>query len=365
MIKFGLFHAADLHTGAFRYIPDHLKRTATMFAEMLRVVVGVDAETRILGIVGDAYDRKTITEEERNLFIAFVVDLLEAGVHVILINGNHDFYTESLTLLEPIRQMARLAPNLHVHLKEPGVTLIGGIGFGCVPCTQDLTTEQLTSYARMLHAQAHKPKLFYMLVHEAVYGAVNHKRTWKANSDKYLRVPDLDFVTGWWLGDIHERQQIHDRAWYSGAPYQVKADESERCGILQWAGDKTRFHQLNVPGFRYTADITEARALADAGHYVRFTGTADEAELKTLPATVMCTGDIAAIELDVDLSVPDVDTSGLGTVDLITPLPEFLAREGRNERQQQRGVELVMEIRQMLTTKADTRATDGDDDDDE
>lgn len=362
MIQYGLFHTADLHTGAFRYIPDHIERTKTMFDEVLRTVTSVEARTRVLGIVGDAYDRKTITEEERNLFLAFVVDLLLADVHVILINGNHDFYTEALTLLEPVKQMSRLTTNLHVHLKDPGVTVIGDIGFGCVPCSQDLTTEQLTAYAKMLYQQAHKPKAFYMLVHEAVHGAVNYKRTWKASSEKYLRVPEIDFVTGWWLGDIHERQQIHERAWYCGSPYQVKADESERCGLLQWAGSKTRFHQLNVPGFRYTDDIDEARRLAGEGHYVRFTGTADEAELKTLPATVMCTGDIAAIELDVDIAMAPVDNTGLGTVDLITPLPEFLAREGRNERQQQRGVEIIMGIRQMLTTRAESRATESDDD---
>ena len=356
-IEYGVFHCADLHTGAFRYIPDALSRTKKMFSEIKRVVLSIPARYRILNIVGDAYDRKTITEEERNAFIEFVVDMLLSDVHVILINGNHDFYNESLTLLEPVKQMARLAGHLHVHTKTPGVTTIGDISFGCVPCTQCITTDQLKATAAMLYKQAHvenkPPKAFYMLVHEAVFGAVNHKRTWKAKSDKYLRVPNLDFVTGWQLGDIHECQQIHERAWYSGAPYQVKSDESERCGILQWAGSRTRFHTLNVPGFRYTDNIEVAKKLAAEGHYVRFTGKASEAELKSLPTTVLCDGDIAAIELDVDVAVPDLNTSSLGSVDLISPLPEFLARDGCNERQQRRGVELVLGIKNMLAARAD------------
>ena len=192
-----------------------------------------------------------------------------------------------------------------------------------------------------------------MLVHEAVRGSVNHKRTWQAKSDKYLHIPDLPFVTGWMLGDIHECQQIHAKAWYSGAPYQVKSDESERCGILQWAGSQTRFHPLQVPGFRYTSDIAMAKKLAAEGHYVRFTGKASEAELKSLPATVLCDGDIAAIELDVDVAVPELASNGLGSVDLISPLPEFLARDGCNERQQQRGVELVLGIKNMLSARSD------------
>ncbi len=351
-LPYGLFHTGDLHTGAFRYIPNHLDRTGKMFSEILRIVVACKAKVRILTIVGDAYDRKTITEEERNLFLKFVVDLLAAGVHVILINGNHDFYKENLTLLEPLRLMSNLAANLHVHLQDPGTTVIGDIGFGCVPCTQELTTERLTAYAEMLYAQAHKPKYFYMLVHEAVYGAVNHKRTWKAASDKYLRVPDMPFVTGWMLADIHERQQIHQKAWYCGSPYQVKADESDTCGILQWAGSRVRFLPLDVPGFRYTDDVNEARALAAKGHYVRFTGTADEAVLKTLPATVLCTGDIAAIELDIDTTVAPAVVSKLGSLDLIAPLPAFLAKDGLNERQQRRGVEIITEIRGYLTDRA-------------
>jgi hypothetical protein len=332
-----------------------------MFSEVKRVVLSVPAKMRILCIVGDAYDRKTITEEERNAFLEFVIDLVLSGVHVILINGNHDFYNESLTLIEPVKQMSRLVDHLHVHTKTPGVTTIGEISFGCVPCTQGLTTDQVTALATMLYKQAHRdgkpPRAFYMLVHEAVYGAVNHKRTWKAKSDKYLRIPDLPFVTGWMLGDIHECQQIHTRAWYSGAPYQVKSDESERCGILQWAGSQTRFHSLNVPGFRYTADITVAKKLAAEGHYVRFTGKASEAELKSLPATVMCDGDIAAIELDVDVAVPDLNITSMGSVDLISPLPDFLARDGCNERQQHRGVELVLGIKKMLAARSDQNQT--------
>lgn len=365
MIKYALFHTGDLHTGAFRYLDNYLQRTALMFSEISRVVLAVEAEYRILAVVGDAFDRKNINEEERNLLLSFLADMAEAGVHVIVLNGNHDYYTEELTLLGPAQQMARLSEYLHVQTKTPGVFVIGDIGFGCVPCQQDMTTDQVTAYAKQLYVQARKPKFFYMLVHEAVHGAVNHKRTWKASSDKYLKIPDLPFVTGWMLADIHERQQVHARAWYCGAPLQVKADESETCGILQWFGSRPKFHQLDVPGFRYTDDVELAKQLAAEGHYVRFTGTASEKEMEAFPTNVMCTGDIAAIELDVDVAVA-ADAFGLETADLVTPLPKYLAKVGLNERQQLRGVEIVMEIRQMLQHRVEERvaASAGDDDED-
>ena len=354
MADVAIFHTADLHSGAFRFLPNYLDRTITAFTNITKVVLASQATTRILVIAGDLYDRKNITEAERNAVLDFVTKLVGAGVHVVIINGNHDFYTEEHTLLEPFKFMARLNPNLHVVLDDPGLVRVGDIAFGCVPCQQHLSTERLEGYAKSLYAEANKPAQFYMVVHEAIFGAVNHRRTWKADGDKYLKIPALSFVTGWMLGDIHEAQEILPNARYSGAPLQIKSDESERCGILQWAGSKARRIIIPTPGFRMTDDIEVAKTMAAEGHIVRYIGDRSALapeDVKSLPVSVVLTGDMAAIALDVDAASNDAalalasGNSAAGDdneYDLITPLPFFLAREGLNEEQQARGVDFAV-----------------------
>jgi hypothetical protein len=332
-----------------------------MYDALYERIIAHPNPRKIANIVGDVYDRKNITEEERNLFLDFVTRLLLAGVVVIIINGNHDFYVEGLTLLEPLRYLARLNKNLHVVLGKPARIDVYGIGFGCIPCQQNLTTEQLSAIAQRLYKQQ-PVDTFYMVVHEAVYGAMNHRQTWRAKSDKYLKIPKLDFVTGWMLGDIHKRQKIAENAYYSGPPIQIKSDEDPRGGILEWRGYFVKFHEIKSRGFRFTNDYDEAIAFAAEGHYVRFTGTVPKGA--TLPINVAANGDIAAIELDIDFTGTEGEPDEFKfDMDLISPLPTYLAGQGLQPQQQQLAVELVSNYLQSRNNVAETIAGDDDDED--
>lgn len=356
-----IFHSCDLHDGAYRFLPDQMVRCREMFDAIYERIMSHPSAEKIFVIAGDIYDRKTITEEERNLFLDFLTRLLLAGVHVVVINGNHDFYVEGLTLLEPLKFMARLNKNLHVVLGKPGRVDVLGIGFGCVPCQQDLNTERLTLIAKRLY-QSKPCDTFYMVVHEAVQGSVNHRGTWKAKSDKYLRIPKLDFVTGWMLGDIHKRQKIAENAFYAGAPIQIKSDEDPNGGILEWRGPFVKFHGIKSRGFRFTNDYAEALEFSRDGHYVRFTGQLPKNA--DVPANVAVNGDIAAIEIDIDFAGHEgvVDEFKF-EMDLITPLPSYLAGQGLQPHQQQIAVELVSSYLQSRNSIAESVAA-GDDEDD-
>jgi DNA repair exonuclease SbcCD nuclease subunit len=181
-----------------------------------------------------------------------------------------------------------------------------------------------------------------MVVHEAVYGSANFRNTWKAKSDKYLKIPSLSFVTGWMLGDIHQRQQISTNAWYSGAPLQIKSDESPSNGILQWIGSKTKFHPLKIRGFRFTNDFDEALKYAKAGHYVRFKGKTPPGV--DVPSNIVCDDSIAAIEVDLDYESGSEVGEFKVTIDLIGPLPKFLAARGMQPRHQTMAIEMVSSI---------------------
>ena len=336
-----LFHAADLHVGAYRFVPDQLARCKEVLDAVVAKVVGHPDRLKILVLAGDLADRKNLTEEERNLILDFVVNLLTAHVHVVVENGNHDFMNEALTMLEPLRYLAKLSPYLHVVLGQPGRITIGDFGFGCVPCQQDLTTKQLEGIARDLYKRA-PCKTFYMVVHEAVYGSTNFRTTWKAKSDKYLKIPNLSFVTGWMLGDIHQRQAIMPNAWYAGSPLQIKADENPTSGILEWIGSRPKFHPITSRGFRITTDLRAALEYAKQGHYVRLKGEVPGGT--ELPTNIITDGEAAAIEIDLGMDDSgDVDEFKV-ELDLLTQLPAFLAKRGLQARHQTMAVELVSSI---------------------
>lgn len=357
-----LFHTGDLHDGAYRFIVDHLERCREMFNAIFDKVISHPNPKKILVVGGDVYDRKNITEEERNLFLDFITRLLINGVHVIVINGNHDYYVEGgLTLLEPLRFIARLNKNLHVVLDKPGRVDVLGLSFGCVPCQQNLNTDALAIIAKRLYKE--KPsETFYMVVHEAVRGAVNHRGTWKAKTDKYLQIPNLSFVTGWLLADIHKRQRIAENAYYCGSPIQIKSDEDPRGGILEWHGHRVKFHEIKSRGFRFTSEFEKALEYAAEGHYVRFTGEVPRGA--EVPTNVAVNGDLTAIEIDVDFSGSEGDPTEFKLdMDMITPLPAYLAAQGLQPRQQKIGVELVSSFLQSRNNIADKIVSEDDEED--
>lgn len=232
---FEIVHTGDLHTGACRFAYDYLNRHAKAFKGITAYVrkrkqAGVNV---IVVIAGDLLDRKTITEDERNLALGFVVGLVKLGVHVVVINGNHDFYNEDgVTMIHPLHIMQSLCPKyLHVVTDNPDVVNLCDldVSFVCVPCQQDLTTTKLM---KLISGQLSKVECTrrYGVVHEAINGSLaSDNHVMKTSCD----LPDTG-LDGILLGDIHKAQRIGKSAWYCGSPLQIKSNEDPYKGFLVW-----------------------------------------------------------------------------------------------------------------------------------
>jgi DNA repair exonuclease SbcCD nuclease subunit len=229
----------------------------------------------IVALGGDLADRKNMLEEERDLIIWFVVELVRLGIHVVVINGNHDYYNEDgLTMIHPLHTMQLLCPKkLHVVVDRPGIVDIKelDVSFLCIPCQQDLTTKSLRKLLEKMSAKA-KCSRRYGLVHEAINGSIandNHKMSTKCDIPKH----DLDGIL---LNDIHRYQKVGRAAWYSGSPLQVKSNEDLDKGILVWRSgitDPERVLLDTVPKIIQVDSEKALRKLEGTKHSVTYTGT--------------------------------------------------------------------------------------------
>jgi exonuclease SbcD len=83
-----LLHTSDWHIGIklgnFDYLPSQKE-----FADWLLAIVKTEAIDVVL-IAGDIFDKSTPSEDSINLVDEILVSLLEVGVSVVVISGNHD-----------------------------------------------------------------------------------------------------------------------------------------------------------------------------------------------------------------------------------------------------------------------------------
>jgi DNA repair exonuclease SbcCD nuclease subunit len=270
-----IIHAGDFHVGSCRSAFNYLERHRLMFQGIIDLVIERKKHANVVvALAGDMLDRKTITEEERNLLLWFIIQLVHLKVHIVVINGNHDYYNEDgITMIHPLHLMQSLCPKLlHVVVDNADVVNIPelDVSFLCVPCQQDLTTKKLRKTLSKLDQRSTCSRR-YGLVHEAINGSIandNHKM--KNNCD----IPDHE-LDGILCGDIHRMQQIGKKAWYCGSPLQVKSDEDLEKGVLLWkAGvdDPKQIVLKNVPKIIKVTSVKELRKLEGTQHTVKYVG---------------------------------------------------------------------------------------------
>ena len=352
-MSFALFHTADYHIGAYRWIHNYLVRTQTFLDDLVETIINYEADEKVLALVGDFWDGENLTEEERVLGTMFLTRLISAGVHVVEILGNHEFFNaQGLTMLHAQSHWAHVLPTYHVVAREPQVVTIhlasGPVQFFCLPCTQARDTADLIRDVATLRNQA-GPKVGprYVLLHEAVSSA----RTFRGEE---IRVPKTLMVTedpdidGYLLGDIHQRQQLGPKTWYCGAPLQVKRDEDPDTGLLVWAGSSTTYIPLTkAPKFKFTQDKAVVAASVESGSddILIYVGSEKLESVASLPKNVIVDPDYAAI--DVSDKVGSIVSSECGT-EAIAQLPTFLAEHGHAADEQAEGVQIILDFIEKL-----------------
>lgn len=245
MIKF--LHISDVHLGCRRYNLE--ERTRDFFRAWYEVVTkhAVPNEVDFVLIAGDFFDRRQIDPQTMNHAIAGLQILKDAGIPVVVIEGNHDrrdsvspyswmrsfCQAGLLMLLEPAKGEEGDAPIALVPWDEErregtyvdiaGARIYGTHWYGT-------TTGVAVSLLADAIRRQRDPKLFHILMlHTDVEGQMNRPiPALPVEKLKELRA-SVDYVA---LGHTHKRFEIDNWAFNPGSLEACSIDEArEERGI--------------------------------------------------------------------------------------------------------------------------------------
>lgn len=231
-------HTADLHIGGSRSLPLHLERQESALDQIFDVAYEQDID--VVVIAGDVFDVSEPTLEERDLVERKLLEYDAQGFHILVIPGNHDLVDASgytaLHYLSMLSELGRLKNSVvtevtrYVQIRDTVFCLLvhgrGDFNDACSRAVRDYHESGIRVDANN----------FVMVCHETIRGS---QTDIKLKSGDYFRLdsgvarPDesLD-VTYWALGDIHKMQAVGPRAFYSGAPLQIKFGDDWPKGVL-------------------------------------------------------------------------------------------------------------------------------------
>lgn len=236
MIK--ILHTSDWHCGASRNLPDYLNRWRDMFDELRENISKYNPDVFV--VTGDLFDNRTPTEEERNLILSTISLVLVENpkIHVLILEGNHDWNSQELSMLESLSAgYLPLGSRIKIVRDKPEVVKIKGSNFICIPCTQSQTKKSVKKLVKKMHKDLEGDT--YVCMHECFKSFAENGMEVGTES-----LPKLSFVNCWMLGDIHKHQFLAKNAWYAGSPLQINFGENSEKGFVLVKKGKPYFKKL-------------------------------------------------------------------------------------------------------------------------
>lgn len=223
-----ILHIADLHYGHSRFLPEgrHIERQRLMGQEICKVIR--DKQVELVIIAGDLAHRIDLSPEEECAMMEFLYDL-DNLADWVAIAGNHDKYVEGKTRIDFLQSAkftrGTIATTRPLYVDKCGVGLI------LLPYA-GYSTDTLEAAVRDLMTPGVAQGVPIIVVsHEHFVGAILDSG-YVGYSKDYPRVPDIEEILYWALGDIHLHQQIGPTAWYSGSPMQHTFGEKVPKGVM-------------------------------------------------------------------------------------------------------------------------------------
>lgn len=227
-----VYHIADLHIRSAR--ADEYRDVFDLFIAAVR-----ETPPDVVAILGDVFTSKTtVRPEEISLFCYLCKKIMDLGVRVVLIPGNHDANMnnpDSTDLLSPIVHEAfadnAVYRDLVYFYPRTGVYRAAGIDWVVYSCIDHLQPASDTTSATA-SATASVPRV--ALVHETISGCrLDNGMTWDERTR--LAVYDLEPYTCAMLGDIHKMQFMLPHVAYAGSMLQQNIGEHPvDHGYIAW-----------------------------------------------------------------------------------------------------------------------------------
>lgn len=251
-----IFHTADLHLGMrFAGYPEIQNELINARYETLEKMVAIanKEECDLFVIAGDLFDRVTVKAKE----ISRAVKILNEfnGELVIVLPGNHDYYTSDSSLWENFSQ---LAGDRILVLKEPKIYDLSNyhldaVVFSC-PCSSKHSAENMLGWIK--NNSINSDLLKIGIAHGSLEGvSPDFDKTYYPMTNKELEAIGLDL---WLLGHTHlpwpERPDGKSRVFIPGTPepdgfdckhegsaYIIKIDSPSKRKVQRIITGKYRF----------------------------------------------------------------------------------------------------------------------------
>lgn len=235
-----LLHTADLHIGKKIFELSMIEDQKYILEQIFDIAVREKVDAVL--IAGDVYDRSVPPTEAVTLLDDFLTKLVETGIAVLMISGNHDS-PERVAFAERILEKRGLyiAGNYCEPLKT--VTLedeYGPVTFVCMPFVKPAVTGNVTSEQAVTQMLSTLPmtldgnRRHVLLTHFFVTGEQGETPE-LSDSESEVNVGGLDNVSAGLfrgfdyvaLGHIHRPQHIgQGNVYYAGAPLKYSFSEA-------------------------------------------------------------------------------------------------------------------------------------------
>lgn len=265
-----LFHTSDWHLGRMLYGKSLLEDQRWFLEECFLPAAERERPACVL-LAGDVYDRQVAPPEAIRLFDRALSRLVELGVQVFIISGNHDGAQRMALLKGALRASGvyfatELADTLEPVMIEQGgqkVQVFLLPYFDCPQARAFLGDDSLRGEAACMEKLLER--LLPLFQPGACHVLVSHcfcagAKTCDSESGLFVggsgQIPPalfnaFDYVA---LGHLHGPQKAGEKARYSGSPLKYSIDE---------AGQKKGFLALRWDGARMEAERREITPLRD------------------------------------------------------------------------------------------------------
>jgi DNA repair exonuclease SbcCD nuclease subunit len=332
MSKFDFVHSSDLHFGKGRNISGYLERQC----QAMDFVYDTARENNVgtVLIVGDIYERETLRDSEREAFTERLLQRDTEGFTTLIINGNHDWCTETQYNIWDILMLQDKGKfkNTFIITGDPRNITLNGIDFTCIPnrgVRKGYSTEELCPIMNDLCTDKS-----VVLLHELLLGSsVDTGRTFNDHGCEIKCNVIPKYVA---LGDVHKHQRLGYAQYYSGSVIQLDFGDKmpKGCLLVDLENpDKPEMKEAShIKKFVITDKVEEI--YQDA--YVAYIGSRSDLPLNKPESLVQIR--------DISDKKNITDYTKLKQNDITDGLQKFLADQGLNDEEQMIGVKEIEEI---------------------
>lgn len=265
-----IFHTSDWHLGRMLYGRSLLSDQRHFLENILLPAIEREKPAALL-IAGDVYDRQVAPPEAIALFDDTLSRLVELGVRVLVISGNHDGAQRMALLKGALKKSGVFFATALEDVLSPVLLEEGGQRvqvfllpyFDCPAAREFLGDISLRGEAACMEKLL--GRLYPLFLPDAAHVLVAHcfcagGVTSESESGAFVggsgQVPPslfsrFDYVA---LGHLHGPQRAGEKARYSGTPLKYSIDE---------AGQKKGYLSLSWDGKAFSAEHRETKPLHD------------------------------------------------------------------------------------------------------